>query len=160
MLLDLCKFNVWANHKITGYILSAGDDATHKELVSSFPTILKTLLHIWDAQQIWYARLQGNTITTWPSKDFKGTLKDACNGLMTSSNDFVRLTEKFENDFSIVINYKTLDGNEFSNTAEEIIMHCMNHGTYHRGQIITMLRQVGFTEVGSTDYIRYCREKA
>ena len=56
------------------------------------------------------------------------------------------------------INYQDLKGNLYTSTAEEILMHVVNHGTYHRGQIITLLRQCGFTEVGSTDFMRFLRK--
>jgi len=39
-----------------------------------------------------------------------------------------------------------------------MIMHCMNHSTYHRGQIITLLRELGATEIPGTDMIAYIRE--
>ena len=78
-----------------------------------------------------------------------------------AGNDcFVARAETFSNDANAQIQYKTLDGKSYFNSTEEVIMHCMNHGTYHRGQIITMLRQAGFTVVGSTDFIRFCRENA
>lgn len=77
---------------------------------------------------------------------------------MLSSREFVALVEKCKADYSGMVSYKTLDGKEFKNTVEEVVTHCMNHGTYHRGQLITMLRQAGHTKVGSTDYIRFARE--
>ena len=54
---------------------------------------------------------------------------------------------------------KNLAGEEYKNTVSDIIQHAVNHGTYHRGQILTMLRQLGFTKLFSTDYIAYCRER-
>ena len=158
MLLNLCKYNIWANQKITEYILAAGNEIADVELQSSFPTIRKTLYHIWDAQAIWYSRLKGVSFNSWPSKDFTGTLDEACAGLLLSSREFISLVENCNGDFSRVVTYQTLDGKEFKNTVEEVVTHCMNHGTYHRGQLITMLRQAGFKQVGSTDYIRFARE--
>ena len=158
MIQKFIRYNSWANQKITGFILSAGESIAEKELQSSFPTILKTLLHIWDAQLIWYARLNGESLNSFPSKNFNGSLSEACTGLLSSSNDFVARAETFSNDANAQIQYKALDGKSYINSTEEVIMHCMNHGTYHRGQIITMLRQAGFTDVGSTDFIRFCRE--
>jgi uncharacterized damage-inducible protein DinB len=55
--------------------------------------------------------------------------------------------------------YNNLEGKEFTNTRAEAILHCVNHSSYHRGQLITMLRQLGFTQLFSTDYISYCRER-
>ena len=151
MLKNYCKYNTWANQKIATYILSAGEVIADHELLSSFSTIRKTMLHIWDAQLIWMARLNGQSFNSWPSKDFKGSLEDACLGLVADSTEFEILAEKISGAASQRFTYKNQEGSEFTNTAEEIIMHCMNHGTYHRGQIITMLRQAGFTAVGTVN---------
>ena len=99
------------------------------------------------------------SFSTWPSKDFVGSLQEGCNGLLLNSQEFVALAEKRNGNFNGIITYKVLDGKEYKSTTEEIIIHCMNHSTYHRGQLITMLHQSGFKDVGSTDYIRFCREK-
>ena len=56
-----------------------------------------------------------------------------------------------------------MGGKPYSNTVEEIIYHVVNHGTFHRGQIVTMLRANGVTkladteELSSTDLITYLR---
>ena len=159
MLIELTEYNTWANRQITGFILQAGLEIADKELVSSFPTIRKTLYHIWDAQVIWYARLNGMPLTTWPSKSFNDSLEEACKQLIRHSEDFAAFAKEAEGTYSNIISYKTLDGKENSNTVSEIILHCMNHGTYHRGQLITMLRKAGFQEVGSTDLMRFYRQR-
>jgi uncharacterized damage-inducible protein DinB len=48
---------------------------------------------------------------------------------------------------------------DLQNKLYEIIMHCMNHSTFHRGQIVTMLRTAGVTNLFSTDLITYYRER-
>jgi uncharacterized damage-inducible protein DinB len=62
--------------------------------------------------------------------------------------------ENFENG----IDYTNIKGAPFSNKIMHIIAHVMNHSSYHRGQIITMLRGAGYTNPGSTDLIVYFRE--
>jgi uncharacterized damage-inducible protein DinB len=47
---------------------------------------------------------------------------------------------------------------EFNQKASDMIHHCMNHQTFHRGQIITMARQLGLTEFPRTDFIIFKRE--
>ena len=158
-LRQLCAYNRWANERMSGYLREAGESIADEIQQSSFPTIRKTLYHLWDAQVIWYKRLAGEAITTWPSHNFSGTLNEALAALNENSEAFVRYAAQLpENAGDIVIEYHALDGTAFHNTIEEIIMHVMNHGTYHRGQLITMLRNQGFTAVGSTDMIRYYRE--
>ncbi|MBL0096615.1 MAG: DinB family protein [Bacteroidetes bacterium] len=158
-LLQLCNYNVWANDRICSYIKEAGDSIADQEMTSSFPTVRKTLYHLWDAQEIWYKRLQGESPNTWPSHYFKGSLEESIDAIHQSSIDFVRFVEKLsENGHLSSVEFKSIDGTSFFNTIEEIVMHVMNHSTYHRGQLITMLRSAGFTAVGSTDMIRYYRE--
>lgn len=155
MLQKLTQFNLWANDIISGYILKA-EDKIDLPVNSSFASIRKTLYHMWDAQVIWQTRIKGNPITTWPSKEFNGSIEEACTQFRESSVEFISLVEKEKSD--LLITYHTLDGKEFKSTLEDIIIHVVNHGTYHRGQIITLLRQCGFTDVGSTDFIRFTRQ--
>ena len=158
-LRQLCAYNQWANERMSGYLLEAGDAIADETQHSSFPTIRKTLYHVWDAQVIWYKRLLGESVNTWPSHHFNGSLQEALAALDENSRAFVSFTENLpENGGERLVEYHALDGSAFHNTVEEIIMHVMNHGTYHRGQLITMLRNQGFTAVGSTDMIRYYRE--
>jgi len=158
-LIQLCNYNVWANDRICSYIKEAGLSVADEEMSSSFPTIRKTLYHLWDAQEIWYKRLLGESPNTWPSHYFNGTLEEAIAAIHHSSVDFVRFIENLpENGHLASVEFKSIDGTSYFNTVEEIIMHVMNHSTYHRGQLITMLRTAGFTAVGSTDMIRYFRE--
>jgi uncharacterized damage-inducible protein DinB len=47
-------------------------------------------------------------------------------------------------------------GKYFENNVQQIMIHLVNHGTYHRGQVAMLLRQKGFEPV-NTDYITYDR---
>lgn len=158
MLPKLMHYNFWANQIITGYVLKAGETIADIEQAGSFPTVRKTLLHIWDAQFIWLSRLHGTSLSEFPSKSFKGNLQDGCDGLLKSSQQFIDYVESLNGNYDTVFTYQTLDGKKFENTVSDIIIHAMNHGTYHRGQLINLLRGAGFTEVGSTDYMRFCRK--
>jgi uncharacterized damage-inducible protein DinB len=158
-LIKLCKFNVWANDRICTWIKKA-DTKVDEELKSSFPSIRKTLYHLWDAQFIWLARLNGESPNTWPSHSFEGTLDEAIEGVHQNSLAFVSFIEQLnESEYQRQVEFRSIDGTPYFNSVEEIITHVVNHSTYHRGQLITMLRTVGFTAVESTDFIRYLRMK-
>ncbi len=58
-----------------------------------------------------------------------------------------------------MISYRGVDGQVFAHTLADLIRHVVNHSTYHRGQLVTMLRQLGHTPP-STDFTRYLREGA
>jgi uncharacterized damage-inducible protein DinB len=156
-LIKLCRYNLWANDRICAWIKKA-ETKVDDELTSSFPTIRKTLYHLWDAQFIWLTRLNGESPNTWPSHSFKGNLDEAIEGVKKNSSEFIAFIENLKpEDYQRRVEFKALDGTSFFNTVEDIIIHVMNHSTYHRGQLITMLRMVGFTAVESTDFIRYLR---
>lgn len=159
-LVTLTKYNHWANEIICDFINNAGEKIADAELISSFPTIRKTLFHMWDAQVIWMKRLRGESSNTWPSHNFTGSLYEATTLIMQNSADFISFAQSIEEGKNTAdVEFKSLDGTSYHNTVEEIIMHVMNHSTYHRGQLITMLRSAGFNAVGSTDMIRYFRTK-
>ena len=56
------------------------------------------------------------------------------------------------------LDFKRLNGDAYSMPYYELIAHVFNHSTYHRGQLVTMLRQVGFDKVESTDMLAYFRK--
>ena len=157
MISKLTSYNFWANQIICGYAIKAGEFISDVKQDASFPTVRKTLLHIWDAQFIWFSRVNGTSLTDFPSKNFNGNLSETCDGLLLSSQQLIDYVEGLKGNLNTMIPYKTLDGKNFENTVSDIIIHAMNHSTYHRGQIINLLRGAGFTEVGSTDYMRFCR---
>lgn len=158
-LLKLTQFNLWANTKLMEWCIKAGDEKADIIFQSSFPTIRKTLYHIYDAEWVWMLRLNHQKLESWPpSKDFKFTLIEFAKVFASQSQAIIDYVATLsDNSADELLNYKNVKGDTFQNRIADIINHVVNHGTYHRGQLITMLRTVGFTDVSSTDYITFCR---
>ena len=158
-IIKYSRYNVWANQRIINSILAAGEESADKEMPSSFTSVRKTLYHIHDAESIWLCRLK-NEDSDWPaSKHFKGTLNESCKLIIEKSNEFANYVSSLsENDLLNVFEYKNIAGKEFSNERKDAIMHCMNHSTFHRGQLVTMLRNAGHTQFEPMDFIAFCRE--
>lgn len=150
------EYNVWANRIITGYIEKAGEQKLDFVIENSFPSIRKTWYHIWDAQEVWIRRLEGKEVTTWPSRDFNGTAKEAMDQFIESSEKFLELGSQLNPETAIT--YKSMAGKEFTSKVWHILMHVVNHGTYHRGQMVTMLRQAGMKELQPLDLIVFMRQ--
>jgi len=129
------------------------------EMKSSFSTISKTFLHIWDAEFIWLSRLAGESPKTWPSKDNTNIV---LSDLTVNSTRFVALVnEKKEEFLTQSTTYKNMKNDEFTSENNIIIMHCMNHSTFHRGQIISMLRNAGIDkDLPQSDFISWDRLRA
>lgn len=158
--LNYVNYNLWANTRLCGVVENLESELLNREIISSFKTIRLTLLHIWDAQIIWLLRLEGTSLTAWPSNGFTGTNEEIIEGLLGQSELFYEyVNQKDEDYFSSFCEFNDMKGNSHSVKVCDIIQHAMNHSTFHRGQIVTMLRQLGIKEIIQTDYIAYIREK-
>lgn len=160
LLTDYTKYNYWANKKICDLLLTLEDSILEKDMPSSFRTIKETVFHIWGAEWIWYLRVHDSSKIEWPIKNFTGSFKEGVNLFHRASEDMIKLVnDTNEDDFEREVLYHNVAGIGFTTKLFEIIMHCMNHSTFHRGQIITMLRNAGVTNLFSTDLITYYRER-
>lgn len=159
-MFNLSAYNYWANTRIIKSILEAGEEKADREIISSFPSVRKTLYHIYDAENTWLMRLKGLPYTWPPSQAFTGNLQQFCDFLLQNSNDFKEYAESLkEFDFERQISYTNSKGVAFSTSVHDVIIHCMNHSTYHRGQLVTLLRIAGHTKFEQLDYIGYVRER-
>lgn len=158
-LVQLVHYNLWANTKIVGFLQKLEPSLLDKEITSSFNTIRKTIYHIWDAEQLWYKRLRGISLKEWPSKSYRGSSQEAFKSFIEQSSMFVGFVEdRNEDELSAELSYYSVDGKPFTNTIADIIQHVVTHSTFHRGQLVTMLRNAGFTELTSTDFIAFKRD--
>ena len=159
LLKDYTRYNVWANQKMIDW-LSQTPEKLDETTPSSFPTLSKTLLHIWAAEDVWLRRLKKESSVTFLAQTFQGNNADLIKGFLDTSrqfNDFVATAETAF--FQDSIHYSNTKGDKFSTPNTEVILHCMQHSTYHRGQLVTMGRRLGLSKPPQTDYIAYVRNR-
>jgi uncharacterized damage-inducible protein DinB len=152
-------YNKWANDLLLSVIESElSEESLDKEITTSFPSLRKTVYHIWDAEFIWLKRLNGEPFSTTPGKEFKGAFSIVRKNILSLDDEIIDyvsgLDEQRLNSF---FSYKNIEGKLFTNKIWQSIHHCMNHSTYHRGQVVTIIRQLGIVDVPSTDFISFCR---
>jgi uncharacterized damage-inducible protein DinB len=159
-ITEYAAFNTWANERLCEVAAKLNDEQMNQEINSSFSSIKKTLLHIWDAQLIWIKRLEGVSLSSFPSQSFTGSDADLIAGILETSKQLQALAESFDEDaLNMVRKYSTLKGGIVTSATYQVLSHVINHSTYHRGQLVTMLRQAGVTEIPSTDLIYFYRER-
>ena len=158
LFVNYATYNLWANSTLVDWLRSKPLELMEREIPSSFPTIKQTLLHMWGAEDIWLQRLKGISVTQFLSERFQGSTTDVFDGLIDVSTEFLAYVEALsDEDFEKQCPFRLLNGTEDSKPRIYMIHHCMNHATYHRGQIVTMARNFGLSDPPSTDYIRYLR---
>lgn len=153
-------YNYWANRWMTETFSVLDEEALQRNIESSFPSARLTFLHIWDAELIWLKRLQGISLPAFPSRIFQGTTAEAFTGLLQNSSDFLDFVESQPDVFfEKTLHFTTINSGEYAQQAFEMIHHCLNHSTYHRGQLVTIGRQLGLTNIPPTDMIFFLREE-
>ncbi|MGE0638342.1 MAG: DinB family protein [Bacteroidia bacterium] len=158
LLVNYAAYNLWANQRIANVLKGLDASVLDKEIPSSFNSIRKTVFHIWDAEFIWLQRLNGLSLSDWPSKQYGADTP--IDKFLETSQAFKELVEQLsEADFTGDCVYKNLKGAEYRNPRNEVLQHIFNHSTFHRGQIVTMLRNAGVEEIPATDFIYYTRSK-
>lgn len=160
--LDQVQYNLWANQRCINHLSKLTIEQFEQDLGSSFPSIRKTLLHIWDAEQLWIKRLQGESLFYFPSTKFTGNRKDLETGFLATSADWITFIEQASEEFlseDFPVAFRSMEGKEYAVPGWQITLHCMNHSSYHRGQVTSMARQLGLKRLQSLDYITYLRNK-
>ncbi len=158
-IVALYEFDAWANHKTLETAAALTAEQFTRDLSSSYRSVRDTLVHIYLVEWVWLERLYGRSPTAFPAVDEfpdVATLKTRWADLEALQLQYARgLTQA---DLDEVMEYKTLSYGRGRNPRWQMMQHVVNHGSYHRGQVTTLLRQLGAKAV-STDLISFYRER-
>ena len=160
IFVQYAAYNVWANQQLTDCISNLPDEQINREITSSFKSIFATLVHMWDAESIWWQRVKLQEQIEIPSLNFEGSILELVNNLLKQSKhwkEWVDLATEAALEHEFI--YRNSKKEQFKQPVNEVLLHLFNHQSYHRGQLITMLRQVGLEQVPNTDLISFLRKK-
>jgi uncharacterized damage-inducible protein DinB len=160
-LRTLVDFNYWARDRMLAAVEPLTADQFLRDLGNSFRSVRDTVVHTYSAEWVWYTRWQGESPTApIPFDKFPdlGSLWTAWRELERSIRGFVDGLDDAA--LARVLDYRLMNGQPGRSAYWQMIQHVVNHGSYHRGQVTTMLRQLGAPPPKSTDLIAYYREKA
>lgn len=146
MLKQFCKYNNWANSLLLGTL------NTNSHLLPE--SCIKLFSHIINAQMIWLCRIKGITpnTTVWQINDL-----EICSVLLEeSANALLSQMEYIDKNGSRIIKYTTSNGDHYETSVSDILLHVLNHGTYHRAQIAKEMKLYNIKPV-NTDYIQFVR---
>ena len=156
----LFDYNTWANHRSLDAAAQLSPEQFTKPLGSSFSSVRDTLVHICGAEWIWHERFEGRSPSSIPDLASIQTVEALRTHWLPQEARLLAYVQKLaQADLNRVIEYKTLNFGMYSNPLWQSMQHVVNHGTYHRGQITTMLRQLG-AKPTLTDLMHFYREHA
>lgn len=160
IIRDLYAYTDWANARVLDAVAGLPQEAFTRDLGSSFPSVHATLVHMLGAEWIWLKRWQGESPpgmpAHWPLVT-AADVRERWNGVAAERRSFLASLDDAR--LRAILDYRNMRGDAFRAPLFEILLHAVNHATYHRGQIVTMLRQLGAPGVG-TDLVVYHRERA
>lgn len=153
-LLTLLDYGMWATSRILAALTPLSPEDLTRDLHSSHGGVRGTLEHLYGSDVIWTARLTGERAPAFaevPFPESLAALEVRWQALQQKRRALVATLEPAQ-----VIAYTNLKGEAQRSTVGEIVRHVVNHGTYHRGQLVTMLRQLGHA-APNTDLIAFYR---
>lgn len=160
ILKELAAYNTWANQKLAEPILKLPEEKQLAEIPSSFKSLYHTLLHMWDAESIWWQRMKLHEKIIIPHEHFKGSMQDLVNGLHQQNVLWEQwVINATPAALEHVFQYFNSRKESFKQPIYQMILHVFNHGTYHRGQLVNMLRQLRVEKIPQTDLIIFSRSK-
>lgn len=152
----LIQYTTWASTKVLDAVQALPDDVRDKPNGCSHESIGATVAHIHWADQAWLTRVLDPTQGPPP----KPTYADSVTGWPQTLEGWNQWAAKLSDaDTARVLEYKSIIFGKASSRIDEIVMHFVNHGTLHRGQIVGMIRQLGIAPP-VTDMIYFFREQA
>jgi uncharacterized damage-inducible protein DinB len=154
----LVQFNFWARDRVVDAVLPLTPEQYTRDLGNSFRSVRDTLVHLYSAEWVWLSRWEGTSPTTPIAADTFPDLDSLMATWRELESRFRDHVAGIGDDVERVIDYRLMNGTPGRSAFWQMLQHVVNHGTYHRGQVTTMLRQLGAAAPKSTDLITYYRE--
>jgi len=156
----LYDYNAWANRRSLDAAEKLTSEQFTKPMGSSFGSVRDTLAHICGAEWVWLERFQGRSPASLPDASECADVDSLRAKWMAQEARLLAFVGKLtQADLNRVMEYKTLKFGVYRNPLWQAMQHVVNHGTYHRGQVTTLLRQLGVQPI-LTDLMHYYRERA
>lgn len=160
LLLQLSAYNAWANAQLLQALRALPEDTLRAELRSSFPSLYATVLHMLDAESIWWQRLKLQENIQRPSDSFRGEFSELVRLIEAQDREWQEwIAAARETMLEHEFKYHNTKREPFKQPVFQMLLHLFNHNTYHRGQLVTLMRQLGLEKIPATDFIVWSRKR-
>jgi uncharacterized damage-inducible protein DinB len=156
-LRELFEYNYWARDRQLHVCEALAEEQFLRPMGSSYPSLRDTLAHLLGAEWVWLERWRGRSPTAKDAKQFApeafpslAAIRDRWSGVESGGRDY--LDGLAEEALSRPLTYQNLQGKTWTYPLWQTLIHVVNHQTYHRGQVATLLVQLGAQPV-PIDYL-------
>ena len=149
------RFNRWAMERTFDAAAAVAPASIDRDTGSSYPSIRRTLVHIVASEWIWLSRWTGTSPAAmpegWAGLPLPGIRRE-WEAVDAERAEFLEALG--EDDLDRLLVYENTAGEPRRHELWQLLRHVVNHSSYHRGQVVTMLRQAGAEGV-TTDMVRF-----
>jgi uncharacterized damage-inducible protein DinB len=156
---DLLLYMLWADRSTLGAVREVSPEHLRREAGVSFGSLFGTMVHMLGSQRRWLARFQGHAPASMPVlADFPDLLAWIQAWEETASEIEAFLAALTDEQLAASLTWHDSEGGTLTRPLWQPVLHLVNHTSYHRGQMVSLLRQMGY-QPPSTDLIRYFAER-
>jgi uncharacterized damage-inducible protein DinB len=152
---QLFDYSEWANAQVLDAAARLTAEEFTRDLGNSFPSVRDTLAHMLFAEWVWLRRWKGESPRGWggtPEFADAASLRAEFDGVARARAELLAGLE--DEALTQIVAYTNTKGEEWRYALGQMMRHVVNHSTYHRGQVVTMMRQLG-AHAPSTDLLLY-----
>lgn len=149
------RYNRWANHQLLGAVEALSAEQYTRDLGSSFPSVRDTLVHVLSSEWLWTERWKGvSPQRRLDPADYPDLAALRAAWAAVEAEQDAYLDALIDADLDRPFAYRNPKGERWEYPTWQCLVQCTTHGLYHRGQVTTMLRQLGAVPV-ETDFLTY-----
>ena len=152
-LSKLVRYKAWANELLYDSVVKLPEDALTQPDPIIFGNLLRTLHHTYAMDYVWRAHLLGESHgLTSRNPDYSPSFAQVRDAQRAMDVWFIDYADRLSTDArNEAVTFQFIGGGPGTMTREDIILHVVNHGTYHRGHVAGMMHRHG-TNAPTTDY--------
>jgi uncharacterized damage-inducible protein DinB len=159
-IATLFDYNAWANHRTLDACAGISNEKFVSQIGGSFGSLRNTLSHIMDVEWLYHERWNGRSPAGLPKAEDYPDLTSIRTRWQTVESDLKSYLKALPaNGINRVIEFRNTKGILYQHPLWETMQHMVNHSTYHRGQITTLLRMAG-GQPQATDLLAFYRERS
>jgi len=153
----LFEYNRWANRRTREAVSRVSPEQFARAIGGSYGSLRNTLAHLIASEWVWVRRWKGASPAAPPLAEVELTLENLGSTWQPIEMEMKEFVESLTNArLEETIHYSSTRGHPFAEPLWQQLQHVVNHSSYHRGQIVTLLRQLGGEPLG-TDLIAFYR---
>ncbi len=154
---SLFRYNLWANQRYREKMKNILWEDLQVETVIG--NLLERIVHVFESYEMWHQRMQGGSPQTIIKMEDFQSWDELSNKWESADQLLINYLHTIDTvDIQKHITYTSLDGTKYTRKIRHILLHLVQHPTYHRGQISAMFKQLGLPPLPPSDMVIYFNE--